>query len=180
MNPYSILGVSTNATDQEIKNAYRRLVKRYHPDRQLPEASHDQIAAINHAYDILSDPEKRAQYDRGFTYIFIEQPEDPVEVYKREFKRKRWEREKREREEKLARKDTVYRVMRWVHIPILLVSSWLVLHDLFVLGTLTFFHLVMFFNAGFVCYQRRRADFSYKLSFVTLFLFLVTVLAEWG
>ncbi len=70
MNPYDVLGVSANATDQEIKRAYRNLVKRYHPDRRSPEASHEAIAAINQAYDILSDPEKRAQYDRGFRIDF--------------------------------------------------------------------------------------------------------------
>src|SRR5690349_7047744 len=112
MNPYEILGVSVNATDHEIKRAYRNLVKRYHPDRRSPEASHEAIAAINHAYDILSDPEKRAQYDRGFASIFIEyaqqqQQEDPVEAYKREFKRKRWEREKQERQEVLTRRRNI-------------------------------------------------------------------------
>lgn len=109
MNPYDILNVSTNATDAEIKRAYRNLVKRFHPDRQSPEASHEQIAAINHAYDILSDPEKRARYDRGFAAIFFEpEKEDPVEAYKREFKRKRWGREKQEKEDELARKRAIY------------------------------------------------------------------------
>ena len=176
MNPYAVLEVSTYASDQEIKTAYRRLVKRYHPDRRSPEASHDRIAAINHAYDILSDPAKRAQYDRGFATIFIEQPEDPVEVYKREFKRKRREKEKREREEELARKNNVYHIVRWMHVPILVFALGLILHDWFTAEGITFFHWVMFFNAGYVCYQKHYSDFAYKLAFLTLFLCAVTLL----
>jgi curved DNA-binding protein CbpA len=91
-------------------------VKRYHPDRQSPEASHEQIALVNQAYDLLSDPERRAQYD-GFAQIFVEVKEDPVEVYKREFKRKRREREKQEREAELARKQNIYDVMRRAQHP---------------------------------------------------------------
>lgn len=121
MNPYAILGLPTHATDQEIKRAYRTLVKRYHPDRGSSESSHERIVAINYAYDILSDPKKRAQYDRGFANIyFTPQPqEDPLEAYKREYKRNRWERETKEREDKLARKKAIYRVMRWVHFLVL-------------------------------------------------------------
>src|SRR6187399_2073294 len=129
MNPYAILGVSVNATDLEIKRAYRNLVKRYHPDRQSAEASHDQIVAINYAYDILSDPEKRARYDRGFAAIFSEPEEDPVEVYKREFKRKRREKEQQEKEEKLAAKKALYRVMRWMNIAVLVFGVGLIIHD---------------------------------------------------
>jgi curved DNA-binding protein CbpA len=177
MNPYAVLGVSTNATDQEIKNAYRRLVKRYHPDRRSPEASHDQIAAINHAYDILSDPVKRAQYDRGFTQIFIEQQEDPVEAYKREFKRKRRQQEKKERRQALAHKASIYRAMRVLHIPILLFAIGLILYDIFTVQTVSSFRLVLLFNAGYVCYQKQRTDFAYKLSFFTAFLFAATLLS---
>lgn len=152
MNPYAILGVSTNATDLEIKSAYRNLVKRYHPDRRSPEASHDQIVAINYAYDILSDPEKRAQYDRGFATIFLEpEPqEDPMEAYKREYKRKRWEREKHEREQKLARKKAIYGVMRGIHIPVLFFGVGLMITDWLTDESIVFFHVVMSFNAAYI------------------------------
>lgn len=181
MNPYDILNVSTNATDAEIKRAYRNLVKRFHPDRQSPEASHEQIAAINHAYDILSDPEKRARYDRGFAAIFFEpEKEDPIEAYKREFKRKRWEREKQEKEDELARKRAIYRVIRWIHIPALLFGVGLMLDDWLTDTGVTFFYLVITFNASYICYQREYTDVAYKLAKFTLFLFMMTLLATFG
>lgn len=176
MNPYATLGVSTLATDREIKNAYRRLVKLYHPDGRSPQASHEQIAAINDAYDILSDPEKRARYDRGFAEIFIEQPEeDPVEVYKREFKRKRAEREKREREEEFENKKAAYAVMRYLHMPILVFACALVLYDMIALGTFTVLYILLLYNAAYICYQTRYEPFAYKLCQYTFFLFAMIV-----
>jgi DnaJ-domain-containing protein 1 len=182
MNPYVILGVSTHATDLEIKRAYRSLVKRYHPDRRSPESSHEKIVAINDAYDILSDPEKRAQYDRGFAAIyFTPQPEeDPMEAYKREYKRKRWAREKKEREEKLARKQAIYRVMRWLHFPVLVFGVMLMLNDWLVDDTWIFWHTVMTLNAAYICYQQELTDSAYKIGQFTLFIFVITVLVTFG
>ena len=65
---YEILGVSKNATDEEIKKAYRSMAKKYHPDAQQGEqAKKDaevKFKEINEAYSVLSDQNKRAQYDR--------------------------------------------------------------------------------------------------------------------
>lgn len=182
MNPYAILGVSANATDLEIKRAYRNLVKRYHPDRQSPEASHEQIAAINYAYDILSDPEKRAHYDRGFTAVFSElaEEEDPVEAYKREFKRKRRERERLEREQELERKNDTYRAMRGIHIAILLFGAGLLFNDWRTGESFVFFHWAMTINAGYICYQHERIDFAYTLAKYNLFIFVMTLLVTFG
>jgi hypothetical protein len=63
MNYYSILELSDTATDQDIKNSYRRLVKIHHPDKSKDVNSTKIIQDINIAYDILSDPVKKKEYD---------------------------------------------------------------------------------------------------------------------
>uniref|UniRef100_A0A914ID20 J domain-containing protein n=1 Tax=Globodera rostochiensis TaxID=31243 RepID=A0A914ID20_GLORO len=61
---YEILGVSRNSSEQEIKNAYRKLALTYHPDRNPGnEQSQEQFKKISIAYSVLSDPNKRRQYD---------------------------------------------------------------------------------------------------------------------
>jgi len=68
---YEILGVSRNATQEEIKRAYRRLAKEYHPDRNPGDKeAEEKLKKINEAYSVLSDPEKRANYDRYGTADF--------------------------------------------------------------------------------------------------------------
>ncbi|MGO4573002.1 DnaJ C-terminal domain-containing protein [Microvirga sp. 2TAF3] len=65
-NPYDILGVPRSASEAEIKKAFRKLAKTYHPDRNAsdPKAK-DKFAEANSAYEILGDAQKRAQFDRG-------------------------------------------------------------------------------------------------------------------
>ncbi|MEM4165744.1 MAG: molecular chaperone DnaJ [Candidatus Bilamarchaeaceae archaeon] len=60
---YEILGVSRNATKEEIKNAYRKLALQYHPDRNKSKEAEEKFKEINEAYAVLSDDEKRRQYD---------------------------------------------------------------------------------------------------------------------
>lgn len=61
---YQTLEVHETATQAEIKRAYRRLAKRFHPDSQTETASHEVIAQINTAYEVIGDPSRRVLYDR--------------------------------------------------------------------------------------------------------------------
>ncbi|MCD6422612.1 MAG: molecular chaperone DnaJ [Elusimicrobia bacterium] len=81
---YEILGVSRNASIDEIKSAYRRLALKYHPDR-VPEnqkkEAEEKFKEISEAYAVLSDPEKRANYDR-FGHAGIDQQYTAEDIFR--------------------------------------------------------------------------------------------------
>lgn len=74
-NPYNILGVSPTATFDEIRKAYRSLAMRHHPDRSDHPATATRFNAIKTAYELLSDPKTRAQYDQSQNNRIIIDPE---------------------------------------------------------------------------------------------------------
>lgn len=61
---YEVLGVSKTATDAEIKSAFRKLAKKYHPDVSKEENAAEKFKEVQEAYAVLSDPEKRKKYDQ--------------------------------------------------------------------------------------------------------------------
>ncbi len=74
---YDVLGVKRNATDKEIRQAYRRLARKYHPDLNPNDAqAEERFKEISAAYEVLSDKEKRSKYDRyGADWARVEQAE---------------------------------------------------------------------------------------------------------
>ncbi|MCE5292248.1 MAG: molecular chaperone DnaJ [Nocardiaceae bacterium] len=62
---YGILGVAKNANEQELKRAYRKLAREYHPDVNKGEDAHEKFKEISQAYEVLNDPEKRRIVDAG-------------------------------------------------------------------------------------------------------------------
>ena len=61
---YEVLGVDRNATESQIRAAFRKLAFKYHPDRNREDGAEERFKEINEAYEVLSDPEKRDTYDR--------------------------------------------------------------------------------------------------------------------
>lgn len=65
-DPYEVLGVAKNASAKDIKAAYRKLAKKFHPDQNPNDAkAKDRFSAINQAYEIVGDDKKRGAFDRG-------------------------------------------------------------------------------------------------------------------
>ena len=81
-NYYRILGLTRNCTQAEIKVAYKELAKKWHPDKNKSVNAHDMFIEIHEAYEILSNPVKRASYDELFS------ENNAVSLVNKEFKQK--------------------------------------------------------------------------------------------
>ncbi|MGC9521601.1 MAG: molecular chaperone DnaJ [Anaerolineae bacterium] len=85
---YSVLGVGRDASPEEIKKAYRQLARKYHPDVSTDPDAEDKFKEVNAAYEVLSDADKRAMYDRygtegppGFGGFDFGGMRDPFDIF---------------------------------------------------------------------------------------------------
>ena len=70
---YKILGINKNASQDEIKKAFRQLARKYHPDVNKDAGAEDKFKEINEAFQVLGNPEKKAQYDQFGTSAFSQE-----------------------------------------------------------------------------------------------------------
>ena len=70
-NYYNTLGIAPNATEDEIKKVYRSLAMRFHPDRNPAPGADARFKAVTKAYEILSDPVKREEYNQSVNHRII-------------------------------------------------------------------------------------------------------------
>ena len=66
---YAVLGIEPTATQEEIKRAFKKLARKYHPDVSMEEDAQARFQAVSEAYEILKDPAKRAEYDELRIYV---------------------------------------------------------------------------------------------------------------
>src|SRR5256884_2308495 len=85
---YQTLGVTRTASEKELKSAYRRLARQYHPDVNKDPKATDRFKLINEAYEVLSDPKKRSKYDQlGSDWERIEREQEFARQYQSQARR---------------------------------------------------------------------------------------------
>jgi curved DNA-binding protein CbpA len=124
MNPYEILEVSPGASDAEIKAAYRKAVKKHHPD--LTGNNNESIILINEAYELLTDGERKKKYDVPIRWEYTPAPPDPVENYKSQFR----ERKKAEARARVEFEKKVFHKLFYVNLIIAAFTLLLILDQI--------------------------------------------------
>ena len=85
-NHYNTLGIAPNATEDEIKKIYRSLAMRFHPDRNQAPGAEARFKAITKAYEILSDPVKREEYNQSVNHrIVLDAEAEAYELWRQVF-----------------------------------------------------------------------------------------------
>ena len=111
---YAVLGVGFDATEAELRSAWRTAVKQWHPDRNPSPEAHSMMAQINEAWEVLGNPEQRAEYDTVYFTLRAaianeerkQREEERLERERRE-RLRRQEQERKRREEEAARKRAI-------------------------------------------------------------------------
>lgn len=99
MNYYDVLRIDKSASSQEIKDSYKKLIKRYHPDLYPGNKTKAESITrdLNEAYDVLSDPEKRTMYDLSLQKDTVQEYKEPITYYTQYYTEKRVEPEEYEK-----------------------------------------------------------------------------------
>lgn len=125
MTFYQILEVHPEASVEEIKASYRRLVKNYHPDVNPSEHAAELIRLLTESYDVLSNDYRRRMYDLtlgGDDQIKVPAPETEEERYRREYRLKRDEEQRIKSERQLRLKLQFYKFQRWSQVFFLIIG----------------------------------------------------------
>ena len=122
MTYYQVLDLSANATPQQIKDAYRELVKEYHPDKNKSEKAKELIVLINEAYEVLSNPEKKLAYDQQLaaTQEASKDYHTDREAYRMEYIRKKNLEARKAREKRERFKKGVFTFLKFIHACLLI------------------------------------------------------------
>lgn len=127
LDPYRVLGVSKDASANEIRRAYRRLAKKYHPDINSDKTAAEMTAKINAAYNQLIDPQKKSAYDNRYSFVTDESVANTIDAYVEDYiddlseedSERTWFTEERQR--------LIHRFFRIAQYPIAIISFLIIL-----------------------------------------------------
>src|SRR6476646_3299343 len=114
-NHYETLDIPQAASQSEIKQAYRRLAKQFHPDSNRAVSDHEQISQINAAYEVLSDPQRRQSYDQELAHRLYGARFDPEVMSPGDRQRRAAEVQKQYREQYPTGQAADEHLQLWLH-----------------------------------------------------------------